>query len=313
MTVWKAERQADRLVARWDRVGKPRVGPLPGDTRDRFLYSIRTREEYRRVITAQAKWAKKNFRATLDWLTPDQAEQYLKERAAEVGREGLSQERCALALNDQLRPYEDEWQRTIQPTRTGPGRLAVIERVLKGDEPQRIMDHQNQRNRFATEVALAGGLRASELLTLRPRNERKPTPRQAWDPARFEGMRDPVFYTVKGKGGLVREVAFERELAERIEDTRHPDGKPHPVYDRGVPRFTRYNLAGGNAWSKSSQRACKQALGESLGAHSCRHTFVERRMADLQAAGYSEGQAHEFVSQQIGHFRPGITEAYRRG
>ena len=313
MAVWKPERQADKIIRRWDRVGHSRVGPLPGDTRDRHLYSIRTRKEYRDCLIAQAKWARDHHRCTLDRLTPDQAREYLQERAREVGSKRLSHQRCALALIDHLRPYEQEWKREIRPVNDQPGRLATVSRRLVEDEPNRVMEHQSERNTFATEVALAGSLRASELMTLRPIEERRPSPRHEWNPQRFDYLRHPVAYTVQGKGGLVREVRFERELADRIEARRWEDGKLHRVKDRGVPTLTRYNLVtSSNAWEQSFRRACQSALGRSLGAHSTRHTFVGERMDALKAEGVGDQEARLLVSQLLGHFRPKILDHYLR-
>lgn len=309
MAVFRRDRQAARLIKKFDRVGKPRVGPAVGDTRDRNIYSIRTRAIYLERAEAQAEYVYRRFHQTLDRISSDQARQYLEARAAEVGRERLSQERCALMLHPHLRPFEREFA-SIRPVRDGPGRLATVSRVLMPDEPPRIMTRQGARNAFSTELAYKGGLRASELLTLRRLDEREPTPRTAWDDARFSTLREPVFYTVQGKGGLVRTVAFEQEVADRIKQTRLAE--PKKIKDRGVTRIVYYDLAGGNAWSKSFERASKAALGESLGAHSCRHTYAQAIKQDLENAGHTEAQALELTSQTLGHFRPKITQTYMR-
>ena len=314
MATWNSERQAAQAFKPYDRVGQPRAGPLPGETRDRNVYSIRTRAVYLECLKRQADWAKKQRpRCTLDRLTPEQARQYLEERRLEVGPKRLSHERCALALLPQIQPHENSL-REIKPSRrlNKEGRLATVSRRRSPDEQQRIMDRQTARHAFSTEVALAGGLRASELLTLRARDEREPSPGRPWNPDRFTDYRDPVFFTVQGKGGLIREVAFERELAERIEATRHPDGETHVVRDRGVPRVTHYDLAGGNTWSASFTKASTAALGQSLGAHSVRHSFAQERRELLTEAGYSDGQTRLLISQQLGHFRPEITTRYFR-
>ena len=309
MTVWRADRQAAAILAPYDRVGQARVGPELDDWRDRHVYSIRTRAEYLACLTAQAVYAKKKWRCTLDRITPDQAHEYLRARAQVVGDKRLSQERCALALMPQIRAVERELQR-IRPAQDGPGQLAIISRGLERWEIDRIREHQNARNAFATEVAAAAGLRASELHTIQREDEREPSQRREWDPERFEGFLEPVFYTVQGKGGLVRLVAVERELAERIEEHRHPE--PVRVSDRGVPRMTRYDLAGGNTWSKSFQRASVTALGQSLGAHSLRHTYAQDQMSVHMDHGHDHDKALALTSQQLGHFRPEITLKYLR-
>ena len=309
MTIWQNERQAAEIFAPYDRVGQARVGPELGDWRDRHVYSIRTRTTYLECLTAQAEYAKKNWRITLNRVTPDQAREYLTARAAHVGDKRLSQERCALALLPQIRAVERELQ-TTRSTQPGPGQLATVSRGLERWEIDRIQKHQNARNAFSTEAAAAAGLRASELHTIQRAAERAPSQRREWDPRRFEGYRDPTFYTVQGKGGLVRLVAVERELAERIEKRRHPE--PVRVTDRGVPRLTRYNIAGGNAWSKSVETASKTALGQSLGAHSVRHSFAQARMSDHMDAGNDYEDALRLTSQELGHFRPEIALTYLR-
>ena len=309
MTIYRIERQVEALIQKYDRVGQARVGPEIGDWRDRHFYSVRTRETYRQCLTAQAEYAKNTWNITLDRISPDQAREYLTGRAQVVGDKRLSQERCALALMPQIRAVERELQ-TIRPAQDGPGQLATISRGLERSEIQRVQGHQNERNAFSTEVAAAAGLRAVELLTLQREEERGPSQRREWDPQRFEGYCDPVFYSVQGKGGLVRIVAFERELADRIKERRHP--QPVRATDRGVPRMTRYDLAGGNTWSKSFQRASVTALGQSLGGHSVRHTFAQERMSTHMDNGKDFEGALRLTSQQLGHFRPEIALAYLR-
>ena len=315
MALYRPAAQADRTIASVDRVGRPRVGPALGDTRDRHIYSIRTREEMRLIVLRQAEYALKHFkRTTLDRLTPEQAHAYLKVRATEVGSKRLSQERVALALQPQLRPYEAAWKKDkeLRPDNKGPGRLASIPRVMDRETVREIVSHQSERNAFSTEIALAAGLRACELGTLQARADREPTQRREWDPRRFAHLRDPVFYTVRGKGGLVREIAVERELAQRIEATRfQPENRP-VTKDRRVPTPRHYDLASGSAWSKSFQRASYAATGESLGAHSCRHTYVKETDAALAAQGFDPETTALFTSQNLGHFRPEITAVYRR-
>ena len=162
MTMWRTDRQALTILTPYNRVEHARVGPELGDTRDRHLYSIRTRATYLECLTAQAEYAKKNWRITLDRISPDQAREYLTARAAHVGDKRLSQEHCTLALIPQIRAVEKELQK-IRPAQDGPGELATISRGLERWEIDRIREHQNERNAFATEVAAAAGLRAPGL------------------------------------------------------------------------------------------------------------------------------------------------------
>ena len=61
----------------------------------------------------------------------------------------------------------------------------------------------------------------------------------------------------------------------------------------------------------SVSAASERALGWSTGAHGLRHSYAQERMAELQAS-LSRDAALTTVSQEMGHFRPEITETYLR-
>ncbi|MGE6106154.1 site-specific integrase, partial [Aeromonas veronii] len=160
---------------------------------------------------------------------------------------------------------------------------------------------------LATELAYAAGLRAHELLTLRRGEERAADPRPALA-SKWQG-RNGVIYTVHGKGGLVREVLLPHALAERLEAVRLD--APLAITDRGIHYQSHYDIGGGQRWSNSVSAASERALGWSTGAHGLRHSYAQERMAELQAS-LSSDAALTTVSQEMGHFRPEITETYLR-
>ena len=126
---------------------------------------------------------------------------------------------------------------------------------------------QNARNGLSTLIAHAAGLRAHEVPTLARPDEQPPDRRPA-RPEKFAG-RPGRDYTVVGKGGLVRVVRLPEHLAERLEERRLEE--PVRVVDRGIRYVSRYDIAGGVAWSVSFGSASKRALGWSRGAHGVRH------------------------------------------
>lgn len=115
---------------------------------------------------------------------------------------------------------------------------------------------------------------------------------------------------VEGKGGLCREVAIDKELAAKLEERRFET--PQQVYDRGIGYQQQYDIGGGKNWSDSFSKASDRELGWSNGAHGVRHEYAQERMNTLQGAGYEYKEALEVVSQEMGHFRPDITEVYLR-
>ncbi|KEQ00707.1 hypothetical protein SASC598J21_015000 [Snodgrassella alvi SCGC AB-598-J21] len=121
-----------------------------------------------------------------------------------------------------------------------------------------------------------------------------------------------ILYTIYGtwQRWPIREVLIPYDLAERLEQTRLPE--PLEIIDRGVKYQALYDLSGGKKWSDSFSKAAKRALGWSEGAHGVRHSYAQERMHELQTSGLPRELALEIVSQEMGHFRPKITETYLR-
>lgn len=108
----------------------------------------------------------------------------------------------------------------------------------------------------------------------------------------------------------MREVLIPHELSERLEALRLET--PQRVTDRGIFYQSHYDIGGGQRWSNSFSAAADRALGWSTGAHGLRHSYAQDRMIELQNRGLTRNQALETVSQEMGHFRPEITETYLR-
>ena len=125
------------------------------------------------------------------------------------------------------------------------------------------------RQQLAAEIIYAGGLRASEILTIRPVAEQPVSTHRAWGVDRFFGRLDYVRYSVNGKGGLIREVAIPLALAEKLEASRR--GDPLERSDRGVKLKSYYDLPGGQALSAAWSSASHHELGWSAGIHGLRH------------------------------------------
>ena len=183
-------------------------------------------------------------------------------------------------------------------------------RAYTSAQVQLVAERASERVSLSIRLADAAGLRASELHTLRRLEERAPSSHRTWSPDRFTGRETWARYTVDGKGGLVREVRIPPALARELEAKRLAE--PATVRDRGVRVRTHYDLAGGqrfsNAWSREAQRH----LGWSEGVHGLRHGYAQRRMDELGDRGRSYPEALAIVSQELGHFRPEITEVYLR-
>jgi len=240
-------------------------------------------------------------------LDANDIKQYLEHRSVEVGQKTLDMERQALQAMARHVTHELEEKQSLSVTQS-EFQQELTGRAYTPEQVEAISDHQRDRHSFATEVAYDAGLRACELHTLLPQSEREADDRPALD-SKFE-CRDGERYTVIGKGGLVREVTLSHELAERLEARRLDE--PRVETDREVHYKQHYNIGAGQKWSNSFSGAANRALGWSEGAHGVRHSYAQERMEELQNAGYLKDDAKETVSQELGHFRPDITDTYLR-
>ena len=290
----KSGRQATSAIARVQRAGT--------------LRSVGTQRGYRNALVKAADYARaERIEGGLHAMTRGQVINYLEKRAQQVGQKTLDLDRQAAQI----------FFRTIGSLKADE-RLPVIKseldqalrsRAYTRAQVELVAQAQQARNSLSTQLAHAAGLRAHELLTLRPIAERQPDPRPSL-PEKFSGREPGVPYTVTGKGGLTRGVRIPHSLAAQLEARRLQT--PVRVTDRGVHYTQHYAIGGGHTWSQSYSSASTRALGWSTGAHGVRHSYAQSRMRELQNLGLMRDAALQTVSQELGHFRPEITEVYLR-
>jgi len=287
----KAETQASKMVHSLNDAGA--------------ISSVGSFRNYEQALTQIAQNFKENKLPSVNNLTPQQATQYLTDRATQVRQPALDLDRQimnkVMHYNHQLGAKEN------LPIVKSELQTIKSSRAYTPEQTREVIAHQTPRNAISTEIAHAAGLRAHELLTIQPMAERPADVRPAHE-AKFEG-REGVSYTVVGKGGLRREIQLPSELSGRLEGYRLPE--PDKVTDRGVNYERSYEIGGGNAWSASFARASQNALGWSNGGHGMRHSYAQERMSELQH-DHPRNEALRIVSQEMGHFRPAITEVYLR-
>ena len=279
---------------------KVALGKARHDHRDDGkIHSVGTARGYGNSLNGSARYMRDNRLGDLRSMTRDIAMQYLTYRAAIVSQKTLDLDRQALQMHlgiklDVIKSEKETHLSTRSYTQ------AQIERISSA---------QSERNSLATRIAYCAGLRAHELLTIRPVCEQKASTHREWSADRFTG-REGERYTVEGKGGLIREVLLSKELAAQLEATRLVE--PRPVVDRGVNYTQPYDIGGGRAWSQSFSAASQRELGFSTGAHGLRHSYAQERMGELQRYGMNYDDAKGTVAQEVGHFASDTTEAYLR-
>ena len=287
--------QAEHAVAR-----KLALGTGRHDHRnDGRIHSLGTARGYGQALKGFADYLREHRLGDLPSATDQEARQYLAERSHQVGQKTLDLDRQAIQMHLGLR------LEVVRSDRES----ALSTRSYTPAQVARIASAQSEANGLATRLAYHAGLRAHELLTLRPAGERSASGHRQWSADRFAG-REGVRYTVVGKGGLVREVLLTRELAEAVEARRLEE--PRLVVDRGVQYVQCYTIGGGRSWSQSFSSASRRELGFSNGGHGLRHSYVQERMDELQRRGLAYEQARATVAQEVGHFAGETTEAYLR-
>ena len=287
--------QAEHAVSRKIALGTGRHDH-PNDGR---IHSLGTARGYEQALKGFADYLRQYRLGDLHSATEQEARQYLAERSEIVGQKTLDLDRQAIQihLGQRLEIVSSSKLSTLSTRSYTPAQV------------ERIAHAQSEANSLATRLAYHAGLRAHELLTLRPAGERAASGHRQWSAERFTG-REGDRYTVVGKGGLVREVVLSRELATALEARRLEE--PRLVIDRGVHYSQHYDIGGGRTWSQSFSSASKRELGFSNGAHGLRHSYAQERMNELQQQGMRYDQAKATVAQEVGHFDKDTTEAYLR-
>ncbi len=272
------------------------------------LRSLGTGRNYTQALTRVCEYVKaEKIKDGLRGLSIEQAQQYLELRGQTVGQKTLDLERQA--IQSMMRHVTGK----LSPKETLPVIKSAHKQVLRPRaytpiQVDLIKAAQTPHNALATALAYAAGLRAHELLTLRPITEQPIDIRPALE-SKWQG-REGVAYSVKGKGGLIREVRLPQALVTALEQKRFQE--PRTVTDRQIRYKQYYEIAGGKLWSNSFSAAAKRVLGRSTGAHGLRHSYAQERLDELQLSGLSQDLALTTVSQEMGHFRAEITETYLR-
>ncbi len=273
----------------------------------RVIKSVGTARNYEQAYHRIGQYLQDHRLGSLRSISVPVAIDYLELRSQSVKQSTLNLERQAIQVlmtNVSHQLGSDQKLPTVR---------SAVETVFAGraytaDQIDLICESQSKINALATRIAYAAGLRAHELYTLRRVSERPADLRPVTE-YKFKG-REGIKYTVHGKGGLIREVLIPKQLSQQLESSRLHT--PQLITDRKVHIQCHYDINGGQRWSSSFTKAAKRVLGWSEGAHGVRHAYAQERMEELRSKLIDRDLALETVSQELGHFRPNVTEIYLR-
>lgn len=268
-----------------------------------------TKNAYQSALTVFCDWIKDNKLGDIRGADMEMALKFLRYRQPRVSQKTLDLDRQALSLLLHRLDGVPVRIERIESTCTCRRLPSEEKRAYTRIQMLKIAHSLPYRSRLAVEIAYASGLRSKELLTLRKADERPESNRRKWTEQRFKG-RNGVRYTVKGKGGLAREVMVPYRLSDQLEKLRldHPKW----ITDRKIHYQTQYAIPGGNKLSQQFSQKSKELLDWSGGLHGLRHSYVQNRMRELKRMKLSESDAKKIVSQEVGHFRTSILNDYLR-
>ena len=299
-----AEKQAAYIVRRGLALGKPRHK----NRNDGLIHSIGTGRAYQQALTLFCRWIQNRKSGDLFNIRVKTALEYLDERKVYVGQKTIDRDRQAVQFLLRQTGSNVKLQRVFT-TYEGGRNLAKESRGYTQDQVNAIAQRQSSRTGLATRIAYTAGLRAHELLTIQPKQDQPVSSHRNWSNNRFSG-RDGKAYTVVGKGGLIREIRIPTPLAIELEKVRFTE--PRKTIDRNIIYYQHYDVSGGMYFSHVFSKTSKAVLGWSVGAHGLRHGYAQDRMSELLQIGYSRAERLEVISQELGHFRPGIVTEYLR-
>lgn len=278
-----------------------------------LVHSISTGNTYERCLKQFCDYIKDNKMGDLRHATLNSARQFLEHKAKSVTQKTVEQYKQAIQA---LLRTTGKLSREKNLDSVKAEKETVLgHRAYTRDQVTLIEKHQSAKAALSTELAYRCGLRAHELLTIERVTERPADKRFYADgkeknlPSKFSGLGDGERYVVTGKGGLTREIFVPSDLVGRLEAQRISN--PVRVVDRGIYYTPKYDLVGGTKFTDSFRKASERTLGWSTGAHGLRHSYAQERLSSLSKSHPYE-IAKETVSQELGHFRPDITNAYLR-
>ncbi|EOX4193169.1 tyrosine-type recombinase/integrase [Vibrio cholerae] len=272
------------------------------------IESVGTARNYEQSLKTCCDYLKEFKLGSLREMTPEKANTYLELRAQECSQKTIDMDRQALQAMMQHVTHELKETDKLDVIKSS---VETVEssRSYTPEQVNAIIQHQTELHALSTQLCYESGLRAHELHTLRPSGEVNPSPRDVHQDKFSHLPNDSKTYTVEGKGGLIREVQIPNHLAEKLEERRLDT--PQQISDRGVNYESHYNIAGGHKFSDAFSKASSRALGFSNGAHGLRHSYAQNRYEQL-ANHFERIDVMTIISQELGHFRPDITEVYLR-
>lgn len=264
------------------------------------IKSIGTTRNYRQCIKQYYRWCHENAILRGEVSRLENLINFLTEIAENTQQKTVCQKRMALnkCFNKKIKFIKAEIDTTFPARNYGESEVLII------------VKNMTFYNALAVLICFYSGLRAHELATLRRPNESSRSNSREWSEELFMHREAGEIYIVTGKGGLRRHVMIPLILSIELEKLRL--SVPEKIRDRDVYYYSQYKIGFGQALSQAFCRASTKSLKYSNGLHGLRHSYAKNRMKMLTQKNISIDKARLLISQELGHFRPQITDCYFR-
>ena len=163
-----ADKQAEYFVRRGLALGKPRH-----KSRNKgMIHSLGTARSYQQALKQFCTWIQTRRLGDLRSATESMVLDYLTERRAQIGQKTLDRDRQAAEFLLRQNGVDVKMSRLFT-TASGDRNLASVSRAYTSEQVNAIAGRQSGRTALSTRIAYAAGLRAHELLTIRPKSEQQ--------------------------------------------------------------------------------------------------------------------------------------------
>ena len=170
-----SRRSAEKQAAHFVRLGLALGKPRHKARKDGLIHSLGTARAYQQALTLLGRWIQGQRRGDLRSADVNLVQEYLNERQSQVGQKTLDRDRQAAQFLLRIFGTNTKLQRVFS-TFSGERKLAKQSRGYTPEQVDAIASRQSARTGLATRIAYAAGLRAHELLTIRPKSEQPRAP-----------------------------------------------------------------------------------------------------------------------------------------
>ena len=298
-----------KQAAYWIRRGLALGSPRHGNYSDGKIHSLGTARNYQQSLSMFYRWLQDRKLGDLSTATVDQAVGWLNNRSGQVGQKTLDLNRQAIQyLLMQTTGVQVKFGR-IKSSYTGGRKLAEEARAYSGTQLEEVCTRLSVRSALSAKICFAAGLRAHEVVTLRPIGEQPPS--QLTENGRKTFSKVAMGHSIRwlARVGFGGPCCCRHSWLSELEGRRIKD---RTARDRGIRYVQRHDVNFGSNLTKAWSDASSKALGRSTGLHGLRHSYAKQRLYELQQLGYSRAERMSIVSQELGHFRTTETETYLR-